>query len=366
LPRSFRLPPSAFRRGSMIAILRPLAIRAVTLFGVVIAVLVLLVVSLGATGFSDNLLKAQVNEELRAFRIAQAQTIKDPDQLEKVVAQRQVELEQYYNLDQPWWQRMPPQVWRVLRLDLGNARQMTTAAGDTRVSAIILERLPNTILLLTTASVITAIIGLFVGVRMATRVGSKIDRGVAYFAAVSFAVPAWWLGILFILIFAFKLNILPEKGMYSIPPPTDQPDRFFDLCKHALLPIITLVVVSAGPSIYQVRTMTVTTAQEDHVLLARAKGLPESKITSRHILRVAAPPIVTGLVLGLAGSLSGSILIETVFNWRGMGLLYFQAINGTPDEGLIVGLTFVFTLIYVIARFILDILYVMLDPRVRY
>ncbi|MEA2530652.1 MAG: peptide/nickel transport system permease protein, partial [Thermomicrobiales bacterium] len=154
--------------------------------------------------------------------------------------------------------------------------------------------------------------------------------------------------------------------MYSNPPTEAILDRWLDLVKHALLPIITLVLVSVGPYIYQVRTMTVTTAQEDHVLLARAKGLPESKITSRHILRVAAPPIVTGLVLGLAGSLSGSILTETIFNWRGMGRLFFEAINGTPDEGVIVALTFIFTLIYVVARFILDILYVVLDPRVRY
>jgi peptide/nickel transport system permease protein len=347
-------------------IVRPLAIRAITLFGVLVAVLVLLVVSLGATGFSDNLLKAQVNEEIRNFRIAQSQTIRDPDELEKAVSQRQTELERFYELDKPWWRRLPPQVARVLKLDLGDARQLRTAEGSTKISDIVLERLPNTILLLTTTSVITAVIGLLIGVRMATRVGSPIDRAVAYFAAISFAVPAWWLGILAILVFAFKLDILPAGGMYSNPPPEARFDRWLDLGKHAILPIITLVLVSVGPYIYQVRTMTVTIAQEDHVLLARAKGLPESRITSRHILRVAAPPIVTGLVLGLAGSLSGSILTETVFNWRGMGLLFYEAINGTPDEGVIVGLTFIFTLIYVSARFLLDILYVMLDPRVRY
>jgi peptide/nickel transport system permease protein len=347
-------------------IARPLAIRAATLFGVLIAVLVLLVISLGATGFSDRLLEAQVNEELRAFRIAQAQTIRDPAELERAVAAQQVELEQFYNLDEPWWRRLPPQVWRVLTLDLGEARSLRTADGSNEISAIVLERLPYTMLLLTSASIVTATIGLLVGVRMATRVGSRIDRGVAYFAAISFAVPAWWLGILFILIFAFKLNLLPAGGMYSTPPPEGGPERWLDLAKHALLPVITLVLVSVGPYIYSVRTMTVTTAQEDHVQLARAKGLPESVVTNRHILRVAAPPIVTGLVLGLAGSLSGSILTETVFNWRGMGRLYYDAISGTPDEGVIVALTFIFTLLYLVARFFLDILYVVLDPRVRY
>lgn len=348
------------------SIVRPLAIRALTLIGVLIAVLVLLVFSLGATGFSDRLLQAQVNEDLRAYRQSLSQTVRDPAELEKAVQQRQVELDQFYGLDDPWWKRLPPQVLRVLTLDLGDARSLRTASGSSRISDIVLERLPYTVLLLTTASVITAVIGLVVGVRMATRVGSRLDRSVAYFAAISFAVPAWWLGILFILVFSFRLDILPSGGMYSNPPPQGTIDRWLDLSWHAILPILTLVPVSVGPYIYSVRTMTVTIAQDDHVQLARAKGLPESKVTSRHILRVAAPPIVTGLVLGLAGTLSGSILVETVFNWRGMGRLYYDAVSGTPDEGLIVALTFIFTLIYVIARFILDILYVLLDPRVRY
>lgn len=347
-------------------VIKPLAIRAVTLFGVLVAVLVLLVVSLGATGYSDRLLEAQVNEEIRSFRIASAQTIRDPAELEKAVAARKVEAETFYGLDEPWWQRMPDQIWRVLTLDLGTARSLRTAEGSNDISDIVLERLPKTMLLLTTASVITSIIGLIVGVRMSTRVGSRLDRVVAYFAAISFAVPAWWLGILAILIFAFKLDVLPSGGMYSAPPPDPGLDRWLDLAKHAFLPVMTLVLVSVGPYIYSVRTMTVTVAQEDHVQLARAKGLSESVVTRRHILRVAAPPIVTGLVLGLAGSLSGSILTETVFNWRGMGRLYYDAISGTPDEAVIVALTFVFTALYLAARFILDILYVILDPRVRY
>jgi peptide/nickel transport system permease protein len=349
-----------------VSVFRPLAVRAVTLIGVLVAVMLLLVISLGATGFSDRLLEAQVNEEVRAFRQGLAQTVRDPAALEEAVTEKQAELEEFYNLDQPWYRRMAPSVWRVLTLDLGEARSLRTAEGSNSISDIVLERLPYTVLLLTTASIITAIIGLLVGVRMATKVGSRTDRGVAYFAAISFAVPAWWLGILFILIFAFQLDILPSGGMYDNPPPQDQPERFLNLSKHAILPLLTLVLVSVGPYIYSVRTMTVTVAQEDHVLLARAKGLPESRVTRRHILRVAAPPIVTGLVLGLAGSLSGAILIETIFNWRGMGRLYYDAIIGTPDEGVIVALTYIFTLIYVIARFVLDILYVMLDPRVRY
>jgi peptide/nickel transport system permease protein len=350
----------------VIAILQPLAVRALTLFAVLLAVLALLVISLGATGFSDDLLRAQVSEQLRGERTALAQTIRDPAALETALGERETQLEAFYGLDDPWYVRLPPQVFRVLRLDLGEARQLRTADGSTRIADLIRERLPYTVLLLTTSTVITALVGLAVGARMATRVGSRLDRAMAYFAAVSFAVPAWWLGILLIFVLAFQLDWLPASGMYSTPPPEGRWARGLDLAHHAILPILTLVPISIGPYIYTVRTMTVTVAQEDHVQLARAKGLPEGLINRRHILRVAAPPIVTGLILGLAGSLSGSILVETVFQWQGMGRLYYDAVRGTPDEGVIVALTFVFTLLYVVARFVLDVLYVLLDPRVRY
>jgi len=322
-------------------------------------------VVLGATGFSDNLLRAQVSEDVRALRQSLSQTIRDPAELERTVTARQAELESFYGLDEPWYTRLPAAVGRVLRLDLGESRSLRTASGSREVGAIVLERLPFTVLLLTTSSLITAAAGLLIGVRMATRIGTPLDKVVAYFAAISFAVPGWWLGILFILVFAFKFNWLPSGGMFSTPPPQGTWPRLFDLGRHALLPIITLVTVSVGPYIYTVRTMTMTVAQEDHVALARAKGLPESRVLRRHILRVAAPPIVTGLVLGLAGSLSGSILVETIFNWQGMGQLYFQAI-GALDEAVVVALTFIFTLLYVVLRFLLDVLYLALDPRVRY
>ena len=191
------------------------------------------------------------------------------------------------------------------------------------------------------------------------------DRVVSYVAAITNGLPAWWAGIMLILILTFWLRVLPDGGMYSTPPPQGVAPTL-DLAWHALLPILTLVLVSIGPSIYVIRTMTLNVALSDHVTVARAKGLPERLIRRRHILRVAAPPIVTGLILGLAATLGGSILIETVFAWEGMGQLYFKTFSGEPDESIIIGLTFMFTLIYVGARLLLEILYVFLDPRVRY
>ena len=257
-------------------------------------------------------------------------------------------------------------MFRVLTLDLGEARTLRSFDGSRRVSDIVLERIPNSMLLLTTSLAVTAVIGLAAGVKMATRAGSRTDRVVSFASAVSFALPAWWTGILLILVFSFQFNVFPSGGMYSTPPPEGGVLRFLDLMKHALLPILTLVLVSVGPYLYSVRTMTLNVAQEDHVMVARAKGVPEGTVMRRHILRVAAPPIVTGLIFSFLGSLGGSILVETVFNWQGMGRLIFDAFAGTPDESVIVALTFIYTLMYVAGRFILELLYLLLDPRVRY
>jgi len=345
------------------SLLRPILLRAAALFGVLLAVLILLVVSLGATGVSDKLLAAIVSEDIRALRPALSQTIRDPVELERTLAARRKELESFYGLDKAWYERMPDTVMRVLRMDLGNARTLRSTSGSTEISEIVWERVPPTLLIFLSSMVITAGVGLVLGARMATKVGSRVDRVLSYFSAISFAMPAWWIGILAILIFAYKLGILPSGGMYSSPPLAIRP---LDVMYHALLPVISLVLVSIGPTIYSVRTMTMTIAQEDHVAMARAKGMPEGVIARRHVLRVAAPPIVTGLILGLTGALGGSILIETIFKWRGMGGLYYEALTGSPDEGVIIALTFIFTLMYVVSRLILEVLYVFLDPRVRY
>jgi len=345
---------------------RPLITRALTMLGVLIVVQVLVVVSLGATGYSDRMLNAVIGEQVRALRPTLAETIRDPEQLEQTLEARRVELERAYGLDQPWFRRLPGMVYRVFRLDLGEAHTLRSSSGSNRVADIVLERLPRTILLLTTSLAFTAVIGIAVGVRLATHPGTWVDRLISSLSAVSYAVPTWWLGILFILFFSCQHGILPSGGMYSAPPPVGGLARFGDLVLHALLPVITLVVASVGPYIYSVRTMTINVAQGDHVIVARAKGMSERIISRRHVLRVASPPIVTGLILGFTGTLGGSILVETVFNWQGMGRLYFEAIAGTPDEMVIVALTFVYTLLYVVARMILEILYVVLDPRVRY
>lgn len=349
----------------MIGTTRILAIKGLTLFGVLIASLLLVIAVLGATGVSDRMIDSIINEQIREIRQSLSQTIRDPIELERVVLEQKEQLAQFYGVDNPWYFRLPDMVVRVLLLDLGNARTLKSFSGSNNVADIVLERLPNTIILVTTSLIISSILGLYIGVKLATRVGSRLDRLVSYFSAGSYALPTWWIGIILILIFGFQIPIFPFGGIISSPAPNDYFSSIIDIVWHSILPIITIVLASIGSWTYVVRTMVLNTAQEDFVMLARAKGLPENLIMRKHIIRVAAPPIITNLVLGLAASFGGAILTETVFNWPGMGRLYYDSILAL-DENVIVALTFIFTLLYVIARFILEVLYIFLDPRVRY
>ncbi|MEN8613681.1 ABC transporter permease [Dehalogenimonas sp. THU2] len=339
--------------------------RGLTLLGVLVIVLLMVVVSLGATGFSDRMLQSTVNEEVRALRTTLSQTIRDPDELEQAVAQRREQLEAFYHLDREWYYRLPDTVARVITFDLGEARTLRSTDGSARVVDIVAERLGNTIFLITTATVLTSILGLLIGPRLASRAGTRLDRISCLVLAVSYALPAWWVGIFFVLIFAFEWGFFPYGGLVSAPPPDGTLARLADMAWHAALPIAAMVIVSFGSWAYAVRTMVLNTAQEPFVTVGRAKGLPQNLIERRYVLRAAAPPIVTSLILGLAGSLGGAILTETVFNWPGMGRLYYDAILAA-DETVIVALTFVFTLIYLFARFVLEVLYLWLDPRIRY
>ena len=182
------------------SIAKTLAIRGLTLVGVLFAVLVMVVVTLGATGFSDRMLTAIVNEEVRGLRQGLAQTIRNVDEIEQAIQEHREELEASYGLNRPWYYRLPQMIGRVVSLDLGKARTLKTAEGSSSITSLIGERLPRTMLLVTTASVMTAIFGLFFGVKLATRVGSSSDRIASLFAATSNALPAWWAGILMILL----------------------------------------------------------------------------------------------------------------------------------------------------------------------
>jgi peptide/nickel transport system permease protein len=225
-----------------------------------------------------------------------------------------------------------------------------------------MEKLPYTVLLFTSSTIIVSLIGVYTGAFLADKSGSVWERSNSFLAVLTSSFPVWWVGMLMIFVFAFIYPIFPARST----PLTSPSDPFYvlDLLYHMTLPLITIVLMSFTASAYIVKYFVVGILREDFIAAKTAMGLPKKRIVYSHALRNAGPPIITGIVLGLASSFGGSIIIEEVFDWPGMGKLYYDAIS-TNDLPIIIGLTYFFTLIFVIAVFIADIIYAFLDPRVK-
>ncbi|MCC6021817.1 MAG: ABC transporter permease [Desulfurococcaceae archaeon] len=336
------------------------------MIAVLYGVLILTGVIIGVTGLSDIVLYNIVDERLRIIKQQLAIKIKDPEQLNRAVEELKQELIRAYDLDKPWYARIPRIIYQIMVLDLGTSRSTLSFSGSNKVADIILERIPNTVLMVTTAVLISSLVGLVVGLWSATKVGSLLDRFTSLISAISYSLPTWWFGMVVILVFAYELRLFPSGGMTTPGLTiTDPITRFLDLLWHLFLPVLTLFVALVGSWIYVTRSIVISITKEDFIVVGRAKGLPERVIRNRYLLRNSAPPILTNMILGLAGSITGAILTEAIFNWPGMGSLYYNAIL-SADINMILALTYIYTLVYVVARFILEVLYVVLDPRVRY
>lgn len=336
--------------------------RSINMVIVLFATLVLTIALLGPT-MDKILLEAirfNIVEEVNQSNIK----FQTPEERETYVKSR-IDLQiKNIGLDEPWYapKRFTNTVLKVMVLDLGKSNYLTSESGSANVRNIILEKVPKTILLFTTSTLIVTVIGIYLGAFVANRAGSVLDRLNSAFAVFSGSFPTWWVGMLMIFAFAFTYQIFPARAT-PLTPPSD-PAYALDLLYYMLLPLITIVLVSFGSWAYTVRYFVVGILGEDYIMAKRAAGIPENRILYSHALKNAAPPIITVIALSLAGSFGGAITIEAVFGWPGMGSLYYQAI-GFLDIPIIIGLTYVSTLIFVITVFLTDMVYAYFDPRVK-
>jgi peptide/nickel transport system permease protein len=165
-----------------------------------------------------------------------------------------------------------------------------------------------------------------------------------------------------IFVFSFSYNLFPARATPTIAP--TEPGYVVALLYHMTLPLITIVLIGFGTWAYLVRNFMVGIMHEDFIFVKKAIGIRQSKIVFGSALKNAAPPIVTVLALSMSGSLGGAIITEAVFDWPGMGRLYFEAIN-VMDLPVIIGATYVLTAFFLISIFVADLLYGYLDPRIR-
>ena len=336
-----------------------------TMFGVLMITLLITVLLVGSN--MDTILKQGIVFQVRTEVTENpsiVESFSSVDEFEAFIQKKIEQRNEILGLDEPWFspQRVGFTMYKILLLDFGHATFLTSDEGSSNVKDIIFEKLPRTILLFTTATIIISIIGIFLGALSASKIGSVIDRITSSFAIISSSFPVWWIGMLMIFLFSFTWQIFPARATPDIP--SSDPAYIGSLLYHMALPLITIVMIGFGAWAYLVRNFMVGIMQEDFIMAKKIIGIKQKKITYTHALKNAAPPIVTILALSLSGSLGGAIITEAVFDWPGMGRLYFEAIT-VMDLPVIIGATYILTVFFLISIFIADLLYGYFDPRVR-
>jgi peptide/nickel transport system permease protein len=226
---------------------------------------------------------------------------------------------------------------------------------------LLATRIPNSLQLAVLALVIQLVVGVPLGILAALNRGKWIDQAVRVFGTIFHAVPAFWFGLILIIVFAVQLRVLPASGMLTIGKDVwDIPDRL----KHILMP--ALVLALNGIAFYSriMRTETLEVLNQDYVRTARAKGLVETAVIGVHAFRNALIPMVTALGGILAGLISGALIIEQVFTWPGIGQFTFQSLVG-KDYPVVMAGVMVASILLVVSYLLRDLIYTFVDPRVK-
>ena len=256
--------------------------------------------------------------------------------------------------------------WRAydtLTFNLGNSTNITSSSGERDVGIIIGEAIPRTALLFTVSSFFNILIGIFLGIKKAQKPGKLLDQSTSIITMVVYGMPSWWLGMMLIMFFVYTINVFPSGGILSTPPPSGF-KYYLDILYHMALPVLTLVLLRAWGGAYLIRNIVLGTLQEDYIMSARARGIPEKRVLYGHTLRSAAPPIVTMSIMNLLVSFSGAIIFEGIFSWPGMGNLYWVALQQN-DIPVLMGNLSITTLLYMSGLILLDLIYGFLDPRIK-
>lgn len=344
---------------------RFMVVRAASLFITVVIAVYLTVIIANMGGALDEIRIREIE-----FQVTQVVHM-DPDNrglpsaLLREMVNEQVELQKRrFGLDRPFFPgRSLEFLWTAITLDLGRAEQMTSDAGSRQVRRIITERVPATLLLLSTASLVLFFGGITISLALSRRYGSAVDRLVVSLAPTS-AAPGWFYGLFLILVFAAVLRLLPWGGMVQLPPPREPLAYALSLGRHIILPTAAMVIGAMFGTVYNWRTFFLIYSSEDYVELGRAKGLSARGLQNRYILRPTLPPIITSFLLMLITMWMGALILETVFNWPGMGRMYLIAINNN-DTPVIVGVVVIYAYLLAATVWMLDLIYAFVDPRVR-
>lgn len=232
------------------------------------------------------------------------------------------------------------------------------------VVTVLLTRLPWTILLLGTSTAIFIALGIVIGVLQAARYGSKFDVATLVASLTASSFPFFWVGMIFIYLFAFVIPIFPAFGASSPGLAGDPLATLKDICWHLVLPAITIVIVNISRYSFYLRNIMVGVLSEDYIITAKAKGVSKTKVLFKHGLRNAMLPTMTMMAMDFGFILAGGIFVETVFSYPGVGSLAYEAILNA-DYPLMNGEFILLSVVILVANFTADALYSVLDPRIR-
>lgn len=258
---------------------------------------------------------------------------------------------------------LPEQFWIYLKGIFLHFNLGYSYYSNAPVKELIFNRLPATVSLVLGGAVIWLLTGLSVGIVSARRAGSKLDRTAMGTALVLVSAPEYWLGLLMLFFFASdigKVHVFPGAGSYV--GLTAEPGKWFT---SMIMPWLVVAAGSAAVYARVLRGSLIETMGEDYIRTARAKGLPERTVVLRHGVRSAINPIVTILGIDVAILLGSSVLVETVFNIPGIGRLNYTAITHS-DYPIVQGTVLFASMFVIVANIVIDIVYALLDPRVRY
>ena len=223
----------------------------------------------------------------------------------------------------------------------------------------IFEKLPSTILLMGISFVLSIVISIPLGLISGYNKNKFWDKIISFISYIGISVPAFWFGLVLIIIFSLKLKVLPSNGMRTVGV-----NSVIDIIRHLVLPSIVLSVGNTAVFTRYIRANTIRQLEEDYVMTAKSKGIERYKILKNHVLKNCLLPIITIAGMNIASLVTGSFIIESVFGWPGMGTLGMSAIN-SRDYPMIMGFTMLSCLILIIGNFIADLLYGIADPRIK-
>jgi peptide/nickel transport system permease protein len=268
-------------------------------------------------------------------------------------------LRQRFGLDQPLIVQLGLYLKNILVLDLGYSFR-----NSMPVLELILMRLWPTLLLMGATLLLSVGIGILLGVIAAARVNSWRDNLISVAAIISYATPLFWIGLMLIVLFSLKLDWFPSNGMEDVVAFYEGWERVVDIAHHLVLPAVTLSLFYMALYTRLMRASMLDQRGMDYVVTARAKGLTERQITWRHVLRNAVLPVITMAGVQTGALLGGSVVVESVFAWPGLGLLAFQSLFAR-DFNLLLGIFFLSACLVVLVNLVVDLLYMALDPRIE-